>query len=262
MATKLIPPPDIQKEEVSDGNGAVMGFFDHIDELRVRLLRTVLGLAVGMIVSLIVASPVVKYIAASAITSNITLQAISPTENITIFFRVTLMLGAMLASPYMTWQVLGFIVPGLTSIEKRWLLRAIPATTVLFVIGVLFTWFLLMPAYISFLAGFQADVIKPIWTGDNYFGFVTSVLFWHGAAFETPIVFYALARIGILNANKMLKFWRHAVVASAVFAGVIAPTYDPMTMIVITIVLFTLYMLSVALVAFGVPNGWERKKKV
>lgn len=261
MATKLIPPPDVPKEELADGEGAVMGFFDHLEELRVRLFRTVLGLAGGMIVSLIVASPVVKYIAASASASNISLQAISPTENITIFFRVTLMLGAMLASPYMTWQVLGFITPGLTRNEKRWLIRAIPATTGLFVIGVAFTWLLLMPAYITFLAGFQADVIKPIWTGDNYFGFVTSVLFWHGVAFETPVVFYILARVGIVNANKMMKYWRHAVVASAVFAGFIAPTYDPLTMIVITIVLFTLYLLSVALVAFGVPNGWERKKK-
>ncbi len=254
MATQLRPPPVSANPPPADAEGAMMGFFEHLDELRVRLFRAMLSLAVGMVLSLIVVNPVIAYIAAS---SGITLRSISPTETIGVFFRVTLMLGAILASPFITYQLLMFIIPGLTRVEKRWVLGSIPATTVLFLFGVIFTWFVLMPAYNTFLNGFQANVIKPSWTADNYFSFVTLVLFWHGAAFETPIVFYVLARIGLVSARQMLRFWRHAIVGSAIFAGFIAPTYDPVTMIAITALLFALFLFSVALVAIAVPGGWR-----
>ena len=257
MATKLIPPPT-QQDKIPDGDGAVMGFFEHLEELRMRLFRAVLGLAVGMVVALIFAQPVVSYIASS---SGIGLIAIAPTENITVFFRVTLMMAAILASPLITYQVLMFIIPGLTQTEKRWVLMSIPATTLMFLFGVVFTWFILMPAYTSFLSGFLSGTIKANWTADNYFGFVTSVLFWHGVAFETPIVFFVLGRIGLVHGKQMMRYWRHAMVGAAVFAGLIAPTYDPLTMIMITLILFALYMFSVLLVSFGVPNGWRGRSR-
>jgi sec-independent protein translocase protein TatC len=74
------------------------------------------------------------------------------------------------------------------------------------------------------------------------------VLFWHGVAFETPVVFFVLGKLGIVTARKMMRYWRHAAVASAAFAGFIAPTYDPLTMIVITLILFSLFLFSVVLV--------------
>ncbi len=254
MATKLIPPIVGEDIPTDEGSGGAMGFFEHLEELRMRLFRAVLGLAVGMIISLVFANPVISYIASSA---GISLISISPTETVSVFFRVTLMMGAILASPLITYQILMFVIPGLTTIEKRWILRSIPATTVLFLFGVVFTWLVLMPAYTGFLGGFQANVIKASWTAENYFGFVTWVLLWHGVVFETPVVFFALARIGLISGKQMLHFWRHSIVGAAVFAGFIAPTYDPVTMVVITGILFGLYLFSIALVRFGVPNGWE-----
>ncbi|MHB8626354.1 MAG: twin-arginine translocase subunit TatC [Aggregatilineales bacterium] len=265
MATQITPPPDQTKlprrrlrriaplairptqgaEPQPDGQGAVMGFFEHIEELRMRLFRAILGLAVGIIISVVIANPVIAYLAAS---SGITLQAISPTETITVFFRVTLMMGGIFASPLITWQLLMFIIPGLTQKERRYVLLSIPAITLMFVFGVAVTWLILVPAYNSFLIGFQSNVIKASWTADNYFGFVTSVLFWHGVAFETPVVFFVLGKLGIVTARKMLHYWRHAAVASAAFAGFIAPTYDPLTMVVITSILFSLFLFSVVLV--------------
>ena len=271
MATQITPPPDQTKlprrglgrivppalrspqnpEPHADGQGAVMGFFEHLEELRMRLFRALLGLAVGIVISVIIANPVIAYLATS---SGIQLQAISPTETITVFFRVTLMMGGIFASPLITYQLLMFIVPGLTLKERRWVLLSIPAITFMFAFGVVFTWFILVPAYNWFLVGFQSNVIKAAWTADNYFGFVTSVLFWHGAAFETPVVFFVLGKLGVVTARRMMHYWRHAAVAAAAFAGFIAPTYDPLTMIVITLILFGLYMFSVALVAVSVRD--------
>ena len=239
------PPTNAQVDS------AVMGFFDHLEELRMRLFRAVISLAVGAVIAIILANPVITYIAAS---SHLYLQAISPTETLSVFLRVTLMLGATIASPFITYQVLMFVLPGLTEGERRGVLMAIPAITGLFLVGVVFTWFVLVPAYNSYLIGFQSDVIKAAWTADNYFSFITTILFWHGVAFETPAVFYVLAKVGVINYKQMLKYWRHAIVGAAAFAGFIAPTYDPLTMLVITALLFGLYMLSVVLVRFGVRN--------
>jgi len=232
-------------------DNAVMGFFDHLEELRKRLFRAVIGLAIGAVIALLIANPVITYIAES---SHLFLQAISPTETLSVFLRVTLMLGAAFASPVITYQLLMFILPGLTQGERRGVLLTIPAITGLFIVGVVFTWFVLVPAYNSYLIGFQSSVIKAAWTADNYFSFVTTILFWHGIAFETPAVFFVLAKIGVINYKQMLKYWRHAMVASAAFAGFIAPTYDPLTIIVITVLLFGLYMASIILVRFGVKN--------
>ena len=249
-APQNLPVPENQEEP-----GAVMGFFEHLEELRKRLFRAVLGLAVGVVISIAIANPIIAYIASS---SGLTLQAISPTETISVFFRVTLMLGAIFASPLITYQLLMFILPGLTKAERRGVLTSIPAVTGMFLFGVFFTWFILMPAYTSFLSGFQSNVIKASWTADSYFGFTTSVLFWHGVAFETPVVFFVLGKLGIVTAKRMMHYWRHAVVASAVFAGFIAPTYDPLTMVLITSILFGLYMFSVLLVAVSARNTARR----
>jgi sec-independent protein translocase protein TatC len=254
MATRLIKPPETETRPEIEEGGPVMSFFEHIEELRKRLMNAVLALAIGMAISFVFANPVLKILEG---TYGEKLVLLGPTDSITIFFRVSLLLGAILASPFITYQLLLFILPGLTRNERRWVIYSLPATTFLFLFGVVFTWFLLVPAYISFLMGFQNDVFKVQWTADNYIGFMTSVLFWHGVAFETPIVFYILGKLGAVTARSMLKYWRHATVAASVFAAFIAPTMDPLTMIVITLILVVLYFLSVALVA--ATSGWKKQ---
>src|SRR5258707_15104983 len=229
-----------------------MGFFDHIEELRIRLMRAILAVGVGMCIGFVFTNPVLNIIKD---TYGSQLTILDPTDSIVVFFRVSLLLGAILASPLITYQIFMFIVPGLTSKEKRSILLALPATTVLFLVGIIFTWVFLVPAYVNFLKGFQSDVFKVNYTADAYVSFITAVLFWHGAAFETPLVFYVLGKLGVVNARTMLKYWRHAVVGASIIAAFITPTVDPLTMIVITIMLVALYALSVVLVAVTNSTG-------
>lgn len=222
-----------------------MGFFEHLDELRTRLFRAVIAIFLAFIVAVFITNPVITFMTQSY---GDKLLITKPTDSITQFFRVSLMLAAIAASPVVTYQLLMFIFPGLTRKERRWVLSAIPATTVFFLFGVVFTWIALLPAYILFLKGFQSDIFKVLWTADDYIGFVTSVLFWHGVAFETPVVFYVLGRLGLVQPHQMIKYWRHAVVAAAFFALFIAPTVDPLTMLIITAILMGLYGFSILLV--------------
>jgi sec-independent protein translocase protein TatC len=263
MDTKLIKPPDTdvtpdkppdKPQDTPEEGGPVMSLLEHIEELRTRLLRAVIGIAVGMGIALLFTNPVLNYLKDAY---GDRLLIIDPTESVVVFFRVCLMLGAILASPYITYQLFMFVLPGLTRKEKRWIFLALPATTTLFLVGIVFTWSFLVPTYVNFLEGFQSDVFKVNWTADNYIGFVTAVLFWHGAAFETPLIFFVLGRFGAVTAASMLSYWRHAVVGTAVIAAFITPTVDPLTMLVIMVILIALYGLSVVLV--GISTGFRRQ---
>lgn len=258
MDTKLIQPQtDTQPEAPSESEGGVMGFFDHIEELRKRLIRALLSVLVALAFAVFFTNPVIAFMKQSY---GERLLLLDPTDSIVVFFRVALMLSAIIASPMITYQILMFIFPGLTRKEKRWLLLSMPAVTALFLLGVLFTWFYLIPFYIDFLKNFQADIFQVQWTADNYIGFLTAVVFWHAAAFETPVIFYVLARMGLVTSRSMIRYWRHAIVIAAIIAAFITPTVDPLTMTVVMVVLLGLYFVSVILVFLASRlSPWNKK---
>jgi sec-independent protein translocase protein TatC len=142
-------------------------------------------------------------------------------------------------------------LPGLTKREKRYVLLTIPATTVLFVIGVTFTWFILIPPALGFLEGFQPTVFEPEWTADGYLSFVTSLIFWMGVAFQTPLVFFLISLLGFVSAGTLVRQWRVAIVGASIAAALITPTIDPVNMFLVMAPLLTLYALSIVLVFFG-----------
>src|SRR2546423_1353379 len=132
MATKLVKPPEdknLVSPEQAEEEGAIMGFFEHLEELRNRLFRAVMAIAVGMGVSVLFTPQVLEYIKS---TYGDRMIVLDPTDSIVVFFRLALMMGAILASPVITYQLLMFIIPGLTKKERRWVIMSLPATTGLF----------------------------------------------------------------------------------------------------------------------------------
>lgn len=251
-------PPDVsqpQLPEPQDGEGKVMGFFEHLDELRARLIRAFVAIGIGMVISLFFTNNVIEYMKASY---GQRLLVLNPTDSVTVFLKVALLLGAILAMPIITYQLFMFVLPALTKKEKRWVFLALPGTTALFLGGIAFTWFLLVPLYIRFLGSFNSDIFETGWTADAYISFVTSVLFWHGVAFEAPVVFYVLGRMGVVTPIGMIKFWRQAIVGAAIAAAIITPTVDPVTMLSIMGVLLGLYVASIGLVFVAVRINRRR----
>lgn len=225
-----------------------MGFFEHLDELRGRLVRSFLALIVGTAIGLAVATEVLAYLVTPYAER---LSVLGPTGGVVAYFRVSLLVGGIIAIPMITYQVMMFILPGLHRNEKRIVYASLPAITALFVVGVAFSWFVLIPPAISFLQGFETDLFRPEWTADNYLSFVTSLLFWMGVAFETPLVFFVLSLLGLVRARMLVRNWRIAVVGAAVAAALITPTVDPVNMGLVMGPLLVLYLLSIVLVAFG-----------
>ncbi|MBI1279293.1 MAG: twin-arginine translocase subunit TatC [Anaerolineaceae bacterium] len=252
------PPPEIEEPDLpeADGEGARMSLWDHLDELRSRLFKAVLALVIGSVIGVIFATPILEFLRAPYAKEFIVLD---PTGGVVQYFRVAILAGAILSIPVMTYQVLMFVLPGLTRQETRYLLYSIPPVTVLFLIGVIFAWYILIPPALSFLVNFQTDIFKAEWTADHYLGFVTALLFWMGVAFETPLIFFVLSILGFVTPRPLIKNWRIAVVGTAIAAAVITPTVDPVNMMLVMGPLMGLYGLSIILVSIGMrfnrPEG-------
>jgi len=222
----------------------LQGLLPHLDELRRRLIVAAGALLVGTLVAFIFAGQVIA-ILAQPVGGLEGLQAIELTENLGVYMRTALTLGAVLAMPVFVYEVVAFVVPGLMPHERRLLYIALPFVVLSFLAGAAFAYFVMLPVAIPFLVNFGGIPTAP--RPKDYVGFITRVVFWIGVAFETPLIIAVLARIGIVTPTQLRKGWRIAVVAIAVLAAIITPTIDPVNMIIVMAPLFGLYLLSIVL---------------
>ncbi len=248
------PPADPYTEY--DDSAARMSIWAHLNELRARLVKAMLALTIGTVIGFMVAGPSLDYLRQPycelvSQPENCRLVTLGPTGNVVVYFRVSLLVGAILAIPVITYQLLMFILPGLTRKERRYILMAIPAIFMLFLVGVAFAWFVLMRPALGFLEGFEPTIFKPEWTADLYLSFVTSLVFWMGVAFQTPLIFFVLSLIGVVEAGGLVRAWRLAIVGAAAAAAFITPTVDPVNMLLVMGPLLVLYLLSIVLVMIG-----------
>jgi len=204
-----------------------MTIWQHLDELRKRLLFSLIALVVTVAVSVVFADKLLEWVA-RPIGGLENLLSIQVTENLSVYFRVTLLSGFILALPFLLVQLILFISPGLTTKERKWVLVAVPFATLLFLIGAVFAYFVMLPAAIPFLVQFPGPEVLPKWR--DYVNFVTSLIFWIGLSFETPLLMYILAKLGIVSAKGLAKQWRIAIILIAVIAAVATPTPDPVNM--------------------------------
>lgn len=244
-----------QTPEEPEGRISQMSLLGHLNELRIRATWAVGALFIGTLIGFAFAEPLLEYLMqpylASVPQAAAGLQTLRPTEGIETFFKVSLLFGAILAMPMIVYQFWLFISPGLTSSEKRYVYIFVPSVLALFLLGILFAWFVLVPAAINFLANFMQDVFRTEWTGQDYISFVVRMVFWLGVSFEMPIVMYFMARLGIVTAVVLKENWRYAVVGVAILAAVITPSIDPVTMLLTMAPLLVLYLLSIFLARIG-----------
>lgn len=242
-----------------------MTLLGHLNELRIRLTWAGGSVFLTTILCFAFAEPLLNFLLTPY--SNVfaegtaELQTLRPTEGIETFFKVSLMAGAILAMPVILYQLWLFISPGLTDQEKRYVYIFLPSALVLFLLGISFAWFVLAPAAIFFLANFLPDIFKTDWTGQEYIGFITRMVFWLGVSFEMPVIVYFIARVGLVTAAALREQWRIAIVAVAIIAAVITPSIDPVTMLLTMAPLLVLYLLSITLARVG-QRQFERSMEV
>jgi sec-independent protein translocase protein TatC len=218
--------------------------WEHVDALRVHLLRIVIALALGVGISFYFTIPLMSYLAIP-VGGMENLQAIEVTEEVGVFMRVALTSGIAIMLPYIAFEIWLFAAPGLRPRERKYGLIGIPLAAVLFLTGMAFTHYILLPTALPFLGGFTK--IQQFWTARDYFGFVTGLMIWIGLFFEFPLVIYVLTSIGLIQPNVLAKQWRLAIVVIAIIAAMVTPTIDAVTMGLVMLPLSLLYFVSIGL---------------
>ncbi|MEJ2011035.1 MAG: twin-arginine translocase subunit TatC [Anaerolineales bacterium] len=221
---------------------------DHLEALRGHVLRSLAVLVLTVIISTLFTRQAIEFLA-RPIGGLDALQAIEVTESLGAFMRVALLCGIALAMPYIGTEIFAFLNPGLRRRERVTLLIIIPAATILFLLGAAFAYYIMFPAALPFLLNFLgiSAAIRPA----NYIRFVTGLMFWIGVAFQFPIIIYALAALGIVDAGMLTRGWRFAVLGIAILAAAVTPTVDPVNMGLVMLPMIVLYFLSIGLAAIA-----------
>jgi sec-independent protein translocase protein TatC len=219
-------------------------FWGHVEALRIHLFRMLIALSICVGISFYFAKPLMAFLA-EPVGGLDKLQAIQVTEELGVFMRVALTSGIAIAFPYLAFEIWLFAAPGLNSREKKNTLFGIPIAVLLFLTGMAFTYLILIPPALKFLAGFTD--ISQDWAAAEYFGFITGLMLWIGAFFEFPLVIYVLTSVGLVRPQILLKQWRLAVVIIAIIAAAVTPTIDPVNMALVMLPMTALYFISIGM---------------
>jgi sec-independent protein translocase protein TatC len=237
------PLADVFADLVSNARARAQ-MWEQVEALRGHLLRSVLGLAVGVGVSFYFTEQIIAFLAVP-VGGLEALKAIEVTESVGVFMRVAMLSGIALALPYVVLEMWSFAAPGLRPHEKKMGLVGVPFATVFFLGGMAFAYFVMLPTALPFLTNFlgiQAQ-LRP----NSYFGFVTGLMLWIGAAFEFPLLIYVLTSLGFVRPQTLAQHWRLAVVIIAIAAAAITPTIDPVNMALVMAPMTLLYFVSIFL---------------
>ncbi|MCH8987460.1 MAG: twin-arginine translocase subunit TatC [Chloroflexi bacterium] len=226
-------------------------FLQHLGELRRRVFICVVAVLVGSAASFVFFEQLIEILVQPARDLNLgtggDLIYTEVTELLTTAIKVSIVAGLVLASPVIIYQAVMFVAPGLTGREKRYLFGFMPAVISAFAGGVAFAYFVLTPPALHFLLTFGGDVAVPLIRVSNIVNLMIRLLFWMGLAFETPLVMYLLAQLGIVSAQSLSRFRRYWVVVAFVLAAIITPTVDPFNQALVAGPLLVLYEVGILL---------------
>ncbi len=219
--------------------------FEHLNELRSRLLKAFIALAIGTGLSVVIAPQAIKVLTLPL--GSYVPQTLGPTEGMLVYFQVALIGGVIIAMPVIIYQIVCFMLPGLLPEERKYLYFLLPGATICFAAGVAFAAFIMLPVAINFMQGFLEGIIENRWSLDAYISFVTRVLFWMGIIFQTPLLMFFLAKLGLITPQKLSKFRKFAILINSIIAAVVTPTPDPVNMMIVMLPLLLLYEVGIIL---------------
>jgi len=227
---------------MSDGEQKLT-LLGHFQELRKRLIRSVIAVAVAAAISFVFYEWIFYILILPA--QGINLIFIEMTEMIGTIMRVCLASGLILSMPYLTFQGIMFIAPALTHKEKRYVYIILPWIAFMFLAGVVFAYFILIPPATRFLLTFGSDIATPQIKIGNYIAIITRLLIAIGLVFEIPVVTTFLARIGIVKPKWLADKRKIAIIVAFILAAIITPTFDPINQCLVAVPLVILYEMSI-----------------
>ncbi len=227
----------------------VMTLTEHLEELRQRLIKSLLAVAAATALSFFFIDPVMGLLI--RLSGGHKVVALSPAETFMTTMKVALFSGVALAMPVLIYQLLRFLAPGLTRQERRLVLTAVPFVFGFFLAGVAFGYFVLIPAALQFLLGFGSQYVDNQLRISDFLSFVTTFLLAVGGMFETPVVIFAAVKLGLISRKRLASYRRYVFLLSFVLGAIITPTGDPLNMTLLALPIYLLYELGLLLARFA-----------
>jgi len=212
---------------------------EHIDEIRQRAFHSLgfLTLAIGVIFFKM--TPIVEILEAPV--QSIKFIQLSPGEYFLSTIKIAFYGGLLFTIPFLVAQIIFYVLPGLTKSEKDIIVPILLTSIILFGFGLLFAYYILVPAALNFFIGYSTDVIEPIWSFDQYFDFILFVFYSTGLAFQVPVIQIIIGIAGIISGKQMLALWRYVILASTIVSAVLTPSTDPVTQLCLAGAILFLY---------------------
>ncbi|HNZ36647.1 MAG TPA: twin-arginine translocase subunit TatC [Candidatus Marinimicrobia bacterium] len=223
-----------------------MGFLDHLEELRWRIIKILIALVLGTVGAFLFSDQAIDILMRPSrqVGSEMTIQVLKIQGLLMLKFKVAFLLGLVIALPIVAYQFWAFISPGLLQNEKRWGPGLIIGVTVFFLLGAIFAFFVLIPIALKFLIGIGVAGVERNISIEYYTKFVMQLILATGLIFQMPVLSFILTKIGLITPQFLRKSWRYAIIILMVIAAIITPP-DPVSMIFMTLPLLFLYEISI-----------------
>ncbi|OFW55426.1 MAG: twin arginine-targeting protein translocase TatC [Candidatus Solincola sediminis] len=239
-----------------------MGFIEHLEELRRRIIVMFLALGVAICVGYIYSWQILDFLkkpgARAGIPLNLYYQSVL--EPFMVRFKIAMYAAIVVALPVILYEILAFIAPALKKREKRVMYSSLLSIIFFFLLGMAFCYFYILPIGLKWLVGQAGNHVSPVLMAGQYVGLVALLLLGIGLSFETPLLVWLAVRLGIVTPKKLHENWRWAIIITLVFAAVITPDWNPITMALVAVPMFILYEASIFLASFGRKKAKNKKK--
>jgi len=217
-----------------------MALSEHIEEFSQRLVFCLIFLLLTTVICFTDVKEIVRLFQAPAI--GVKFLQFAPGEYFFASVKIAVFCGVLISSPVILYQLLLYLIPGLTKNERDIVLPVSFGSGILFLLGLVFSYFFLVPAALRFFISYGSEVVEPFWSFDQYFDFVAVLLFATGLAFQVPAIQVVLGLLGIVTGKKMLSAWKYVIVICTIVAAIITPSTDPVTQIILSAALLSLYL--------------------
>lgn len=249
---------ELNNDSMNDENE--MSFLEHLEELRWRIIKSALGIIVGALIAGIFINFIMDDILLRPATNTnppLKLQNIKPFGQFTLYMEVLFFGGILLSLPNLLFQLWKFIEPALKPNERKYISSIVIFSSLCFLAGIVFSYFVLLPTALSFFATFGSSSIENIIAVNEYFSFIISAMLAAGLVFELPMVSFFLSKIGILKPEFMRKYRKHAVILILLTAGILTPSPDITSQLLLAGPLFILYEISILICKFSQKKSSE-----
>jgi sec-independent protein translocase protein TatC len=237
-----------------------MSLMEHLDELRKRIVHSAIYLALGFAVAWVFHDRLVDFIQAPLKRDGKSLNMIHPMDGMNLAIHVSLAGGAILASPFILFQVWRFIAPGLYRKERRYVVPFMAATVGLFLTGAYFGYYWVLPSAVHIMLDVFGSKFTAVISIEEYTGFFLSIILGLGISFELPVLIFFLAVFGIVSPRFLWKNLRYAILAAFVVAGIICPMTDPVSMCIYAVPLLGLYLIGIGVAWWVHPSRRKAKE--